>query len=73
MLRTALAMGADKAVHVNIPDADYEKMTPLHVAKLMAKYVQDEKFDVVILGKQVCITTLYSLHQVIQHRFYRSN
>lgn len=50
MLRTALAMGADRALHVQTPeDLDPE---PLAVAKLLKKVAEDEKIDVVILGKQ---------------------
>jgi len=51
-LRTALAMGADKAIHVEIPDKEYEGMTSLHVSKLLAKAAQEEKVDLVIVGKQ---------------------
>lgn len=51
-LRTALAMGADKAIHVEIPDKDYEGMTSLHVSKILAKAAQEEKADIVIVGKQ---------------------
>ncbi|KAJ1819068.1 putative electron transfer flavoprotein subunit, partial [Coemansia sp. RSA 2599] len=47
-LRTALAMGADRAVHVKT-DADLE---PLSVAKLLSKVVEAEKPSLVILGKQ---------------------
>ncbi|KAJ2371474.1 putative electron transfer flavoprotein subunit [Coemansia sp. RSA 2607] len=47
-LRTALAMGADRAVHVKT-DADLE---PLSVAKLLSKVVTEEKPSLVILGKQ---------------------
>ena len=52
-LRTALAMGADRAIHVEIAGAEYETLQPLHVAKILAKLSQDEKADLVIVGKQV--------------------
>lgn len=74
-LRTALAKGADKAIHVEVcsfqgtacafpltvlvafnvqvPDADIAKVEPLHVARVLQKIVDREKFDVVFLGKQV--------------------
>jgi electron transfer flavoprotein beta subunit len=43
-------MGADRALHVLTPDdVDLE---PLAVAKLLKKTVEDEKIDVVVLGKQ---------------------
>ncbi|KAI5635886.1 electron transfer flavoprotein domain-containing protein [Phthorimaea operculella] len=51
-LRTALAMGADRAIHVEVPAKEYETMQPIHVAKILAKLSQDEKADIVIVGKQ---------------------
>ena len=47
-LRTALAMGADRAILV----VSEQKVEPLGVAKLLAKIVEEEKPDLVILGKQ---------------------
>ena len=47
-IRTALAMGADRAILIKT-DAMVE---PLAVAKLLAKVVADEKPDLVLLGKQ---------------------
>ncbi len=47
-LRTALAMGADRAIHV-IHDGETE---PLGVAKLLAKIVAEEAPGLVIMGKQ---------------------
>ena len=47
-LRTALAMGADRAILVKT-DADVE---PLAVAKLLKAVVETEKPDIVIMGKQ---------------------
>lgn len=47
-LRTALAMGADRAILIET-DAELQ---PLTVAKLLDRVVQDEKPDLVILGKQ---------------------
>jgi len=52
-LRTALAMGVDKAIHVEIPPAQYETLQPLHVAKCLAKLATDNKVNFIILGKQV--------------------
>ncbi|KAJ3107618.1 hypothetical protein HDU97_003612 [Phlyctochytrium planicorne] len=49
-LRTALAMGADKAVHVEVPEGT--DVQPLQVAKLLRALVDKEKPDLVILGKQ---------------------
>lgn len=47
-LRTALAMGADRAILV----VSETKVEPLAVAKILAKIVEEEKPDMVILGKQ---------------------
>ncbi|KAJ2726697.1 putative electron transfer flavoprotein subunit [Coemansia sp. Benny D115] len=47
-LRTALAMGADRAIHVKT-DSELE---PLSVAKLLSKVVAAEDPSLVILGKQ---------------------
>lgn len=47
-LRTALAMGADRAIHV-VTDAE---TVPLHVAKLFKALVEKEEPGLVILGKQ---------------------
>lgn len=47
-LRTALAMGADRAVHVETDD----ELQPLAVAKLLKAVIEKENPDLVILGKQ---------------------
>jgi electron transfer flavoprotein beta subunit len=47
-LRTALAMGADRAILVT----SEEKVEPLGVAKLLAKIAEEEQPQLVILGKQ---------------------
>ncbi len=47
-LRTALAMGADRAILVVSED----KVEPLGVAKLLAEIVAEESPDLIILGKQ---------------------
>lgn len=47
-LRTALALGADRAIHVESEEA----LESLTVAKLLAKVVEEEQPGVVILGKQ---------------------
>uniref|UniRef100_A0A0B6YS36 Electron transfer flavoprotein subunit beta n=1 Tax=Arion vulgaris TaxID=1028688 RepID=A0A0B6YS36_9EUPU len=52
VLRTALAMGADRAIHVEVDAATYENLQPLHVAKIIAKIAQEEKVDIVVTGKQ---------------------
>ncbi|WP_100913414.1 electron transfer flavoprotein subunit beta/FixA family protein [Pseudoalteromonas spongiae] len=47
-LRTALALGADKAIQIDTS----ERLESLHVAKLLAKVVEQENPELVILGKQ---------------------
>lgn len=47
-LRTALAMGADRAILIKTD----ELVEPLAVAKILAKVAADEATDLVILGKQ---------------------
>jgi len=47
-LRTALAMGADRAILVQTD----EEVEPLAVAKLLAKIADEEKPDMIVLGKQ---------------------
>ena len=49
VLRTAMAMGADRGIHVVEEKTELE---PLGVAKLLKKVVEDEKRNLVILGKQ---------------------
>ena len=50
VLRTAMAMGADRAIHVELKDG--EEMEPLTVAKMLKATVDKEKSNLVILGKQ---------------------
>ena len=52
-LRTALAMGADRAMHVEYGQEDYSDLGPLAVANILAKIIQKEDVNLVILGKQV--------------------
>lgn len=52
-MRTALAMGVDRAIHVEVSGPEYETLQPIHVSKILAKIAQDEKIDIVIVGKQV--------------------
>lgn len=48
-LRTALAMGADRGIHVEVPR---DTLQPIHVSKILAKLAQEEKADLIIVGKQ---------------------
>ncbi|KAB5590406.1 Electron transfer flavoprotein subunit beta [Ceratobasidium theobromae] len=49
-LRTALAMGADKGVHVEIPESSSPE--PLGIAKTIEALIKRDKPDIVIMGKQ---------------------
>ncbi|EPJ49056.1 MAG: electron transfer flavoprotein, beta subunit [Osedax symbiont Rs2] len=51
-LRTALALGADRAIHIETE----EQLESLNVAKLLAKVIEQEQPGVVILGKQAIDT-----------------
>ncbi|MGP9567338.1 electron transfer flavoprotein subunit beta/FixA family protein [Halomonas sp. AOP5-B2-8] len=51
-LRTALALGADRAIHIETD----ERVESLAVAKLLAKVVEEEQPGLVILGKQAIDT-----------------
>ncbi|KAG8191954.1 hypothetical protein JTE90_007749 [Oedothorax gibbosus] len=51
-LRTALAMGADKGIHIQVEGKEYDTLQPLHVSKILAALAQQEKVDLIILGKQ---------------------
>jgi len=47
-LRTALALGADRAIHIETE----EKLESLQIAKLLNKLLEQEPAELVILGKQ---------------------
>lgn len=51
-LRSAMALGADKAIHIVVPDAAAESVDSLAVAKIFAKLHAEIKPDMWILGKQ---------------------
>lgn len=51
-LRTALAMGVDRGIHIEISGKDYELLQPIHISKMFAKVALDEKCDLIVLGKQ---------------------
>ena len=51
-IRSALAMGADRGIHVTVPWEQYEALQPLAVSKLLAKVAAQEEVGLVLLGKQ---------------------
>lgn len=50
VLRTAMAMGADRAIHVDVKEG--EDLEPLAVAKLLARAAAEQRSNLVVLGKQ---------------------
>jgi len=52
-LRTALAMGCDRGVHI-LTDmrTDYMELQPYSVSQLFQKVIEKEKSDLILLGKQ---------------------
>ncbi|PIG69339.1 electron transfer flavoprotein [Aspergillus arachidicola] len=51
-LRTAMAMGADRAFHVDVPDSNDGGLEPLTIAKMLKEVVNKENINLVLLGKQ---------------------
>jgi len=49
-LRTAMAMGADRSIHVDVPED--KALEPLGVAKLLKAIAEKEGSNLIILGKQ---------------------
>ena len=49
-LRTAMAMGADRGIHIEVKEGD--DLEPLTVAKLLKAAAEQQKSNLVILGKQ---------------------
>ncbi len=52
-------MGADRAVHVKCGSEDIADLGPLAVSNIIAKVAQQEKVDLILLGKQVSPTSLW--------------
>jgi len=51
-LRTALAMGADRGIHIDVPEDSMLSVQPLHVSKILAELAKKEGADIVLVGKQ---------------------
>ncbi|HPQ94194.1 MAG: electron transfer flavoprotein subunit beta/FixA family protein [Thiothrix sp.] len=64
-LRTALAMGADRAILIQAADSVDVDIEPLAVAKLLAKVVEEEKPGLVILGKQAIDNDMNATGQML--------
>ena len=51
-IRSALAMGADRGIHIITDKPTDLEIQPLAVAKIFEHVMNKEKFDMCILGKQ---------------------
>ncbi|WP_394178577.1 electron transfer flavoprotein subunit beta/FixA family protein [Yoonia maritima] len=64
-LRTALAMGADRAILVVAADDVHTDIEPLAVAKILAAIVKEENPDLVICGKQAIDNDMNATGQML--------
>ncbi len=64
-LRTALAMGADRAILINAADDVHTDIEPLAVAKLLAAVVKEEAPQLVICGKQAIDNDMNATGQML--------
>lgn len=64
-LRTALAMGADRAILVTAADDVHTDIEPLAVAKILAKVVAEEAPGLVIAGKQAIDNDMNATGQML--------
>ncbi|ATI42966.1 electron transfer flavoprotein subunit beta [Pacificitalea manganoxidans] len=64
-LRTALAMGADRAILVIAADDVHTDIEPLAVAKILAKIVEDEQPGLVLCGKQAIDNDMNATGQML--------
>jgi len=64
-LRTALAMGADRAILIEAADAVETDIEPLAVAKLLAKVVAEEGPGLVVMGKQAIDNDMNATGQML--------
>ncbi|PRD33998.1 UNVERIFIED_CONTAM: etfA [Trichonephila clavipes] len=64
-LRTALAMGADRAILIEATDNLHVDIEPLAVAKLLAAVVKEEKPGLVLCGKQAIDNDMNATGQML--------
>ncbi|PIE09535.1 MAG: electron transfer flavoprotein subunit beta [Rhodobacterales bacterium] len=64
-LRTALAMGADRAILINAADDVHQDIEPLAVAKLLKAVIDEEQPGLVIAGKQAIDNDLNATGQML--------
>jgi electron transfer flavoprotein beta subunit len=63
MIRTALAMGADDAVH--ICDPALVNSEPFSSATVLAKAIHEEGFDIIFCGKQAIDDDMAQIHSIL--------
>lgn len=64
-LRTALAVGADRAILIHATDDVHQDIEPLAVAKLLQKVIEEEKADLVFTGKQAIDNDMNATGQML--------
>jgi electron transfer flavoprotein beta subunit len=64
-LRTALAMGADRAILIEAAETVETDIEPLAVAKLLAKVVEQEQPGLVLMGKQAIDNDMNATGQML--------
>jgi electron transfer flavoprotein beta subunit len=64
-LRTALAMGADRAILIEASSDVHTDIEPLAVAKLLAAVVREEQPDLVLAGKQAIDNDMNATGQML--------
>lgn len=64
-LRTALAMGADRAILIIAADDVHQDIEPLAVAKLLKAVADEEKPDLMLLGKQAIDNDMNATGQML--------
>ncbi|MBZ9558508.1 MULTISPECIES: electron transfer flavoprotein subunit beta/FixA family protein [unclassified Modicisalibacter] len=64
-LRTALAMGADRAVLVETSQDPEQDLEPLTVAKILARVAEEEKPQMIIAGKQAIDNDMNATGQML--------
>lgn len=52
VIRNALAMGADRGIHVTTDMTTDQQLQPLAVAKVFKHVIEENQFDMALLGKQ---------------------
>ncbi|MFP4406133.1 electron transfer flavoprotein subunit beta/FixA family protein [Rhodosalinus sp.] len=64
-LRTALAMGADRAILIVAADDVHQDIEPLAVAKLLARVIEEEQPGLVLCGKQAIDNDMNATGQML--------